>query len=229
MAGRRILLIEDDQRLARSVVQFLEGQQFVVRHLADGIGVSQLLRTEVIDLVLCDIMLPGRDGFEIIQEVRTVFDGPCLFLTASSEVPVQLKAFEVGADDFIVKPVHPDILLARIEACLRRNFPTNQKKSVLQIGNLLIDRSGRKAWVNDEEIRLSPGEFDLLWLLGANPQQPLSREFLFINSLGRRYDGLDRTIDGRISRLRKKMERYSSLALTVRTVWGKGYMLAEVR
>ncbi|MCQ3828162.1 response regulator transcription factor [Microbulbifer elongatus] len=227
MNGKRILLIEDDQRLARSVVQFLEKQQFVVRHLADGIGVSQLLRNEVIDLVLCDIMLPGRDGFEIIEEVRREFTGPCLFLTASSDVPIQLKAFDAGADDFIVKPVHPDILLARIHACLRRNFPPTQKKSAIQIDNLRIDRSGRKAWVNDELIALSPGEFDLLWLLVSNPQQPLSREFLFINSLGRRYDGLDRTIDGRISRLRKKMERHASLLLTVRTVWGKGYMLAE--
>lgn len=227
MGGKRILLIEDDHRLARSVVQFLEQRRFVVRHLPDGTGVSQLLRTEAIDLVLCDIMLPGRDGFQVIGEIRAEFNGPCLFLTACSEVPVQLKAFEAGADDFIVKPVHPNILLARIQACLRRKYPSSQKKSAIQIDNLRIDRGGRKAWVNDEVIPLSPGEFDLLWLLGSNPQQPLSREFLFINSLGRRYDGLDRTIDGRISRLRKKMERYSSLPLTVKTVWGKGYMLAE--
>ncbi|WP_105101773.1 response regulator transcription factor [Microbulbifer pacificus] len=226
MHGKRILLIEDDQRLARSIVHFLERQRFVVRHFSDGVGISQTLRTGSVDLVLCDVMLPGRDGFDIAGQIREEFNGPFLFLTALSDVRSQLKAFEIGADDFIVKPVHPEILLARIQACLRRRLPSREKMTSVHIENLRLDRNERCAWVDDNVIPLSAGEFDLLWLLGTHSQQALSREFLFINSLGRRYDGLDRTIDGRISRLRKKMERFSSLPLTVRTVWGQGYMLA---
>lgn len=226
MRGKRILLIEDDQRLARSITLFLEGQGFVIRHLADGTSIAQVLKDCDFDLVVCDVMLPGTDGFKISQQIKRHFDGPYLFLTALSDTLSQLKAFELGADDFIVKPVHPNILLARIRACLRRRQPLEQQEVVVQVGNLNVDRGERRATVDGEPIALSTGEFDLLWLLSIHPQQALSREFLFINCLGRRYDGLDRTIDGRISRLRKKMDLYSTLPLTVRTVWGQGYMLA---
>ena len=226
MRGKRILLIEDDHRLARSIIRFLQDQGFVMRHFGDGDSVSQVLKSSDFDLVLCDIMLPGTDGFEIALQVRSHFGGPYIFLTALSDVDSQLKAFESGADDFIIKPVHPNILLARICACLRRRQPQVKQETVVQVDNLTVDRGERCARVEDETIPLSSGEFDLLWMLAAHPQQALSREFLFINTLGRQYDGLDRTIDGRVSRLRKKLENFGKVTLTVRTVWGQGYMLA---
>lgn len=226
MRGQRILLIEDDQRLARSILLFLQQQAFVVRHVSDGDSLGQMLETCEFDLVLCDVMLPGTDGFEISQRIRRNFAGPYLFLSALSDLQSQLKAFELGADDFIVKPVDPNLLLARIRACLRRRRPQAQYESVVHINNLTVDRGERCARVNGSSIPLSTREFDLLWLLATHQKQALSREFLFINTVGRHYDGLDRTIDGRISRLRKKLESVEGLGITVRTVWGQGYMLA---
>ncbi|WOX06650.1 response regulator transcription factor [Microbulbifer pacificus] len=227
MRGKRILLIEDDQRLARSIMVFLEKEGFVVRHFGDGDSLGQLLHSCAFDLVLCDVMLPGADGFEICQKIKSNFNGPYLFLSALSDVDTQLRAFELGADDFIIKPVDPGILLARILARFRRSQPEAAREMVTQVKNLVIDKAKRCAHVEGESLSLSTSEFDLLWLLANHPHQALSREFLFIHTVGRRYDGLDRTIDGRISRLRKKLESVEQLDITVRTVWGQGYLLAD--
>jgi DNA-binding response OmpR family regulator len=224
--NNRILLIEDDHGLARSISGYLNEQGFVVKHFTNGDNLEALISGGTTDLILCDVMLPGTNGFEIAKSIRHKFMGPYLFMSALSDQFHQIKGFELGADDYICKPVEPELLLARIRACLRRYGQQEEAKHIIQIENLTVDNVNRKAKVDDETISLSRYEFDLLWLLALNQGKQISREFLFLNTVGREYDGLDRTIDGRVSRLRKKLEQYINLRCQVETIWGQGYILA---
>jgi len=220
-----LLLIEDDLGLARSITKYLELKGFIVRHFVNGDNLESLIDSNNFALILCDVMLPGTDGFEIAKSIRNKFNGPYIFLTALNDVEYQLKGFEVGADDYICKPVVPEILLARINANLRR-YNQKEPESQIKISNLIIDKADRIVSINKQTIELSRYEFDLLWLLAVQKGQQVSREFLFINTVGREYDGIDRTIDGRISRLRKKLESHSELKCQITTSWGQGYMLS---
>ncbi|SET78069.1 response regulator transcription factor [Thalassotalea agarivorans] len=221
----RILLIEDDHRLARSVANFLTEQGFHVKHFISGENLDLLIESNSIDLIICDVMLPGTDGFKIAKRVRHTFDGPFIFLTALSNMEDQLKGFELGADDYLAKPVEPAILLARINACLKRNR-RQQSNNEIAVGNLSINNQVRIVKVEQDDVALSRYEFDLLWLLASHQGTQVSREFLFINTVGREYDGLDRTVDGRVSRLRKKLEAVPNINCRISTQWGQGYMLA---
>lgn len=221
----KILLIEDDQRLAQSITIFFTSQGFDVKHFINDECLNSLIEHEQIDIIICDIMLPGNDGFRIIKKIRAYYHGPYIFLSALNDLKNQLKGFELGADDYICKPVDPQLLLAKVKACLQRTAKAEQK-DVLTIGNLTIDQNNRWARFEQQEISLSRHEFDLLWLLAINYGKQITREYLFVNTLKRSYDGLDRTIDGRVSRLRKKLLSYDGLSCRINTMWGQGYMLA---
>jgi len=226
LPANRVLLIEDDHYLARSISQFLTNNGFVVKHFVNGDNLETLVACGNIDLILCDVMLPGTNGLEIAKAIRHKFNGPYLFISALSDQHHQLKAFELGADDYITKPVEPELLLARINACLRRTGAVMaHNNEVLKIENLTVDNINRYAKVDDELISLSRNEFDLLWLLASQQGKQVSREFLFLSTVGREYNGLDRTVDGRVSRLRKKLEQYEQLRCQVETIWGQGYIL----
>lgn len=224
-SNNRILLIEDDQRLVKSVSSFLSNHGFVVRHLSNVENLDVLIDAQCIDLILCDVMLPGANGFEIAKKIRHKFTGPYIFLTALGSAKDQLKGFELGADDYIHKPVEPELLLARINAHLRKH-QRPALKNVIEVENLYVDSVNRYAKVEEDEIPLSRNEFNLLWLLVQRPGQIISREFMFTNTVGREYDGLNRTIDGRVSRLRKKLEQYQNLKCKIDTLWGQGYILS---
>jgi DNA-binding response OmpR family regulator len=220
----KILLIEDDQRLAQSITIFFTSQGFDVKHFINDECLNSLIENEKIDIILCDIMLPGNDGFRIIKRIRAFYHGPYIFMSALNDLKNQLKGFKLGADDYICKPVDPQLLLAKVKACLHRT-QTAEQDDVLTVGNLTIDKNNRWARFEQQEISLSRHEFDLLWLLAVNYGKQISREYLFVNTLKRSYDGVDRTIDGRVSRLRKKLLGYDRLSCRINTMWGQGYML----
>ncbi|WP_462156861.1 response regulator transcription factor [Pseudoalteromonas sp. GB56] len=222
----RILLIEDDQRLARSICDFLTKHGFIVKHFVNGDNLDNLVSCGSIDLILCDVMLPGTNGFEIARAIRDKFDGPYLFMSALSDSYHQLKGFRLGADDYITKPVEPELLLARIKACLRRGLPYQESRDVIEIENLTIDKHNRQVRVAQHPVSLTRCEFELLWILASQQGKEVSREFLFLNTVGREYNGSDRTIDGRVSRLRKKLEQFEELRCKVETLWGQGYLLS---
>lgn len=222
--NNRLLLIEDDEGLARSICRFLEKNGFDVKHFVNGDDLDVLVSTSDFAMIICDVMLPGTDGFEIAKKIRGKFSGSYIFLTSLDALEHQLKGFELGADDYICKPVDPKLLLARINACLKRKSAKPQKQKI-SFTNLTVDNDIKAATVEGEKLPLSNYEFDLLWLLANHSEQQLSREFLFTNTVGREYDGLDRTVDGRVSRLRKKLEQTDGIQCEVHTSWGKGYML----
>ena len=222
-----IMLVEDDQRLADLIVEYMQGQGFTVQHIAHGDAAVAAITQQQPDLVILDIMLPGIDGFEICRQVRKQFAQPIMMLTAKDEDVDQIVGLEIGADDYVTKPVDPRVLLARIKSLLRRsNSNASTDKSALQIAieGMQINLSSRQVFFQGDEIHLTGSEFDLLCFLLRNTGKVLSRDELYRAVSGIDYDGLDRAMDIRISRLRKLLDAYPEVNLQIKTVRGKGYV-----
>ena len=223
---RHIVLVEDDLKLANLVKNFLNQHSFEVTILDTGDNAAEIILSLMPDLVLLDIMLPENDGFSIFKAIKETFHNPILFLTAKDSAIDHVMGLEMGADDYIIKPVDPHVLLARINLMLRKSIPNkDDNKSILTFGKLVIDKSGRKVSLANQAVDLTTHEFELLWLLAEDAGTPLSRDHIHQKMIGREYDGLDRTVDVRVSRLRKKLNDNQSKPYRLLTVWGKGYML----
>ncbi len=224
----RILLVEDDRRLVALIRDYLEKQGFEVTIAERGdVAVTVIIEHQP-DLVVLDLMLPGKDGLTVCREVRHKYDGPILMLTAKEEDSDQVAGLELGADDYVKKPIEPRVLLARIRALLRRfsneRQETESKPTSLDFGNLQICHTSRRVTLNSEQINLTSVEYDLLALLAESAGTPVSRELLFKTLRGIEYDGLDRSMDVSVSRLRKKLGDSSSRPFRIKTVWGQGYL-----
>lgn len=220
-----LLLAEDDQRLAQLVHAFLEQQGFNVLIEGNGSAVERRIRDDRPDLVILDVGLPGKNGLDICRDIRDQFQGPILMLTARDSDADQVLGLEYGADDYVIKPADPTVLLARIRALFRRAAPQKpQQNQELQFGQLAIKEAQRTALMQNETLPLSSHEFDLLLTLAKHAGDVLSREFLFKAVYHREYDGLDRSVDVRISQLRKKLGDDSDTPEKIKTVWGRGYL-----
>ncbi len=225
-----ILLIEDDRKLTELVAVFLQRNGFVVHAIHDGNDAETALARFQPDLVVLDLMLPGKDGLSVCRELRGRFRGKILMLTASEDDMDQVAALELGVDDFVCKPLHPRVLLARIRMLLRRD-PGRAPRAAgvahgnqLRFGALQLDGTLRRCLLDNVPVNLTPGEFDVLWLLASQPDGPVSREELVRQTRGIEYDGLDRTIDNRVVSLRKKLGDNASLPQKIITVRGRGYL-----
>jgi two-component system OmpR family response regulator/two-component system response regulator RstA len=234
----RILLIEDDERLAELTAEYLRKNDFEVLVEARGDTAEERILTERPDLVILDVMLPGKDGFEICRGVRARFAGVILMLTAREEDFDQIFGLELGADDYIAKPVQPRLLLARIKALLRRATPAPaaqagggdgepNEPTELAFGRFRISQTTRSTSLGEHGIDLTTAEFDLLWQLARHAGSILSRDDLLQELRGIGFDGLDRSIDARISRLRRKLGDDPENPTRIKTVRGKGYLFSK--
>ncbi|QBM17892.1 transcriptional regulatory protein RstA [Marinobacter sp. JH2] len=231
----RILIVEDDERLADLTREYLESNGLTVSLETHGGAAVERIRKEQPDLVVLDLMLPGEDGLSICRRVRPDYSGPIIMLTARTDDLDQVLGLEMGADDYIGKPVQPRVLLARIRAMLRRaethpasSQGTDDEEPVrLQFNDLIVDRSMREAWLNEDSIDLTSAEFDLLWLLSSNAGRVLSREEIFTALRGIEYDGQDRSIDVRVSRIRPKIGDDPIHPRRIKTVRSKGYLFVK--
>lgn len=220
-----ILLAEDDQRLAELVRDYLSDNGFQVILEEHGDRVAASVQRHQPDLLILDIMLPGKDGLTLCRELRPSFHGPILMLTARNEDADQILGLEFGADDYVIKPAEPRILLARIRALLRRIDPEPlSQPQTLRFGSLRIHTGSRSVQLEDQPVKLSSHEFDLLWLLAQRAGDVVNRDFLFQELYGRPYDGMDRTIDVRVSQLRKKLGDNPDNPSRIKTIWGRGYL-----
>jgi len=228
----RLLLVEDDERLARSTSEYLQNNGFQVSVEHRGDAAVERIQREPPDLIILDLMLPGLDGLEVCRQIRPGYGAPILMLTARDDAVEQVVGLEIGADDYVIKPVVPRVLLARIRALLRHDQRINDAvrgnaQQSAKVGDLHIDYNHRiVTWLN-QTIACTEVEFELLWLLATNAGEILSRDFLYRSLNGYDYDGLDRSIDIRISRLRKKFENDLSNPTRIKTVRGKGYVFVE--
>ena len=230
--SNRLLLVEDDTRLANSTREYLEnnGYSIAVEYRGDT-AVRRILKDEP-DLVILDLMLPGLDGLEVCRRVRPMFSAPILMLTARDESNEQIDGLEVGADDYVVKPVVPSVLLARIRALLRHDQRiTNATKGTQPVttsaGELHLDYNNRIVTWKGSTVTCTEVEFELLWLFATNAGQILTRDFILRSLNGHDYDGLDRSVDIRVSRLRKLFEQDLAKPTRIKTVRGKGYIFVE--
>lgn len=225
---QRIILVEDDDRLRELVADFLRSAFFDVVSLPDGTDLIRRASETPPDLIVLDVMLPGLDGFGLCRQLRQFYQGPLLFMTARADDVDQVLGLEIGADDYVTKPVEPRVLLARIQALLRRVPPTPESQAIgsvstMQFGKLHINKARRTVALGNTDIKLTSHEFDMLWLLAQNAGHVVDRNTIYEKIIGREYDGLDRSADVRISRLRKKLEDDPGNPFRIKTIWGKGF------
>ncbi len=220
-----VLLVEDDLRLAELVSHYLESNAFRVRTTARGDQVVDQVQRETPDLVILDLGLPGQDGFSICRQLRPRYANPILILTARDNDIDHVLGLELGADDYVIKPVEPRVLLARINALLRRSRAQPRlEHASLRFGQLLINTVSRAVSLNGQPVALSSAEFDLLAYLAEHAGEIQSRATLFLHLCGREYDGVDRMLDVRISHLRRKLGEDADSSERIKTIWGQGYL-----
>jgi DNA-binding response OmpR family regulator len=224
-----ILLIEDDARLAELTATYLEQNGLRVSIEERGDRAVERFTREKPRLVLLDLLLPGKDGLSICRELRRVHDVPILILTARDTDLDHVIGLEAGADDYVMKPVDPMVLLARVRALMRRaergSAVAGDRKADLMLGALRISESSREVWLRGQPVSLTTQEFELLSLLAHRAGELVSRDEVFRTMRGIDYDGLDRSIDGRVSKLRRKLGDDAAAPTRIKTVWGKGYLL----
>jgi DNA-binding response OmpR family regulator len=228
----RVLLVEDDVELARLTADYLNLRGLVVLIEHDGGAALERIRREQPDLIVLDVMLPGIDGFEICRRLRQESnDVPVLMLTARDEDIDQVLGLELGADDYLTKPVQPRVLLAHMQAILRRIAPADAAQETgeqLNFGRLRINRLARSVILGGSSIELTTAEFDLLWLLAANAGRVLPRNEILRVLRGLEYDGIDRSIDSRVSRLRRKLGDDALASAQIKTVRPHGYLFSPI-
>ena len=221
----RVMIVEDDERLAVLTRDYLVANGLDVSVVSNGNDAIRRIPSEEPDLVVLDLMLPGADGLTVCREVRKSYRNPILMLTARSDDMDQVLGLEMGADDYVPKPVKPRLLLARIRALLRR--VEGEMEAVpqrLEFGQLVIDNGAREVLLEGESVEMTSAEYDLLWLLASNAGRVLSRELIFEKLRGIQYDGQDRSIDVRISRIRPKIGDDPDNPKRIKTVRSKGYL-----
>jgi len=229
-----LLLVEDDYRLAKLTEEYLQQHAFTVNIEKRGDAAVQRIIVEQPDLVILDLMLPGLDGMDVCRQVRPTFNNPILMLTARDEDIDQVLGLELGADDYIIKPVKPRVLLARVQNLLRRhdttvNHQPSNKSTILTFDDLQIDTSTRSVTHKNQSIKLTTQEFELLYLLASNVGNILSRDDILAQLSGGEYDGLDRSVDIRIARLRKLLNDNPAQPEYIKTVRGKGYLFLHIK
>lgn len=221
MSNARILIVDDEQRILDLVTAYLDKEGFDYQTAKDGAAGLNAVRSYKPDVVVLDIMLPGRDGLEVLAELRRESDAYVIMLTAKSEEMDKIIGLSVGADDYITKPFSPRELIARIKAALRRlrEGSMRSEMSTLAFRHLRMDRGARQVWMDDKEIELTAIEFDLLRVLAENPGIVLSREQILEKVWGYDYYGELRVVDVHVGHIRQKLGSDDIIT----TVRGVGY------
>ncbi|MFH8134590.1 two-component system response regulator RstA [Pantoea osteomyelitidis] len=230
----RIVFVEDEPEVGELIAAYLGRHDIEVMVETRGDRAEAVIAAVKPDLVMLDIMLPGKDGMTLCRDLRASWHGPIVLLTSLDSDMNHILALEMGANDYILKTTPPAVLLARLRLHLRQAqlgqseeiLPAQSSQKVLRFGSLTIDTLNRQVTLFDEQIALSTADFDLLWELATHAGQILNRDALLKNLRGVSYDGLDRSIDVAISRLRKKLHDSATEPFRIKTIRNKGYLFA---
>jgi DNA-binding response OmpR family regulator len=234
--SHRILVVEDDSRLAALIRDYLQQQGFEVFIEARGDSAPERILRERPDLLILDLTLPGKDGLAVCQQVRADYPGPILILTAREDDMDQVAGLEMGADDYVKKPVEPRVLLARIRALLRRFEPPraaanggkeSSPPGKIHFGSLEINQEAHAVELAGQNVILTTNEFELLYVLAVNAGKVIDRQTLYSDLRGIDYDGLDRAMDVMVSRLRRKLGDDGNAPRRIKTIWGQGYLFVK--
>lgn len=228
---KQILIIEDDLDIAELERDYLQLNGYKVDIVQDGLTGAQKAASGVYDAIVVDLMLPGKDGFDIIRDIRKIQEIPVLVVSAKTEEIDKIRGLDVGADDYLTKPFSPAELVARIKAHLNRYQRLKgaaPAQDFLQVKGLEINMASRKVWVNDREIQLTTKEYELLLFLVSNPNIVFSKEHLFDAIWGNDNFGEVATVAVHIQKIRKKVERDPANPELIETLWGTGYRFNSV-
>ncbi len=219
--GNKILVVDDESRMRKLVKDFLSKKGYEVCEASNGEEAIDLFykNNNDISLLILDVMMPKMDGWEVMREIRKTSKVPVIMLTAKSDESDELHGFDLGADEYITKPFSPKILVARVEAILRRS-QGGQTDGIIKVGDITMDKNAHEVRVGDEIIDLSFREFELLAYFIENQGIALSRERILNNVWNYDYFGDARTIDTHVKKLRSKMGEYGKY---IKTIWGMGY------
>lgn len=229
MDAKQILVVDDDAGLRELLQEYLTAQGYQVTAVADGIAMEAHLAGHAVELVILDLMLPGEDGLSLARKIRAQGDLPIIMLSARGEDVDRIIGLEVGADDYLAKPFNPRELLARIRALLRRNEKAHStlemaKPDAHRFGPYLLNMESRDLHKNGIALALTAGEFNLLRIFVEHPNRVLSRDGIMDMLKGYERSPFDRSIDVRVTRLRRKIEDDPNSPAYIRTVWGEGYL-----
>ncbi len=227
--GQRVLVVDDDKEIVRILRAYLEKAGYTVFTAYEGETALHIIRSDRPDLVVLDLMLPDRDGWDITRIVRSdssLATTPIVMLTARVESEDRVHGLDIGADDYIPKPFNPHEVVARVRAVLRRANQEFGRTHVIQIGQLLLDVDRHEVQLAGKPIELTPTEFDLLKTLMEYPGHAFTRQSLIEKGLGFAYEGMERTLDSHIRNLRRKIEPDASEPTYIKTVFGVGYRMA---
>lgn len=225
---KEILLVEDNIELAGLIQAFLKKAGFTVQHVSSGEEALVYFQNEPVKIVLLDIMLPGLDGFGVCRTIRETRNVPILILSAKSGKEDKLMGFELGADDYMEKPIDPEILLAKVRALLKRTYEAEVRAELIVSGELTVDVKARKVYLRKKELDFNVKEFDLLKLFVLNPQKTLHKDYLFQQIWGADSFSESQTLTVHIQMLRAKIEDDKRAPKRIQTVWGVGYRYEEI-
>src|ERR1041385_8475828 len=218
----KILIVDDDPHIRQLAAVFLKDEGYDIIQASDGVEALAKLETIKVDLVVLDIMMPNMDGWELCRQLREYYDMPLLMLTAKGETTDKVQGFQLGTDDYLVKPFEPLELVVRVKALLKR-YKIAASQTV-QIGELIMDRKSFEVKANGESITLPLKEFELLFKLASYPGKTLSRDQLIEDIWGYDFEGNERTLDVHINRLRERFPE-DKHSFKIRTIRGLGYQL----
>ncbi|MDT2045613.1 DNA-binding response regulator [Priestia aryabhattai] len=227
---QRLLLVDDEDRIRRLLKMYLEKEGYTIEEAADGHEAIEKALHINYDLIILDLMMPGIDGIEVCKQIREKKTTPIIMLTAKGEEVNRVQGFEVGTDDYIVKPFSPREVVLRVKALLRRSSsipvmePTPSVKNMIVFDHLTIDNDAHRVTADDKEVNLTPKEYELLCFLAKTPDKVYDREQLLREVWHYDFFGDLRTVDTHVKRLREKLNRVSpDAAKMIVTVWGVGY------
>ncbi len=223
-----ILLVEDQKDLAELLKLFLENAGYKVIWAESGEIAMDYLSRQSVRLVLLDVGLPGMDGFAVCSQIRKLASVPVVILSARTRKEEKLHGFELGADDYVEKPVDPDILTAKVSAILKRNEAVDKQEKLLYSGSLTIDTQARLVYLKGEKIECNSKEYELLLLFVKNPGKTLHKDYLFETIWGAYSESENQTLTVHIKMLRNKIEDNAREPKRIKTVWGVGYRYEEI-
>jgi len=220
----KVLIADDNKQIVSILSEYCKKNNFIVSTVFNGEDALKEVEENKFDIVLLDVMMPKKDGFDVCRETRKFSNVPIIMITARGEDYEKIMGLEIGADDYIVKPFSPGEIIARINAILRRIMPKNdESEKIFTFDNLEIDLNNFTVKVNDEIISLTKKEIEILWTLATNQNKVFTRENLLDLIWGFDYFGESRTVDTHIKRLRAKLDNYEHKKWNIKTIWGVGY------
>lgn len=220
----KVLIADDNKQIVSILSEYCKKNNFTVSAVFDGEAALKKIEENKFDIILLDVMMPKKDGFDVCRETRKFSNVPIIMITARGEDYEKIMGLEIGADDYIVKPFSPGEIIARINAILRRIMPKNdESEKIFTFDNLEIDLNNFTVKVNDEIISLTKKEIEILWTLSTNQNKVFTRENLLDLIWGFDYFGESRTVDTHIKRLRAKLDNYEHKKWNIKTIWGVGY------